>query len=749
MSGDIFYSGVYPEVQAELNARGLSGKRRNTADLNFMLGKIANTAIIAYGKQKSTNEYVLIPESLLNGDRVRSGEYLPGGKNGFLAERPYERREGDTTTPGVNASRRIPPYVTSVDINVTDHSIGLLNSCTFNITVPNPEQDLEYIESIYCRPGRPVKVTIEYPESAVLSDNNIITSSSMQSLAALKIETKPEKQTLNKTEFQGLIINFSISYQPDMTAIVNVTMRGTTNVFTDVTAIVDSAKQTDVKTNTQVSSSINIYEGINKEFNKNIIEAEKKDELNNRQEDHPFGLAYVVKYVYSDKQFHGLVGKAPEAFSEEYKFISLGWLISFVNREILSKIEGAVREKPSIVLDSNVSLSGIGVNTALQSANPYDVFIPYNSIVTQEEKLKIRDESEGRTDTNLYYVTQYFPQTKIDCIDLINIPIISDKKTPFSELTPEQQQERIERGLLAGPVKEVAEGIENIMINLEKVEEIYKSLEDSTTHLVKLNLFLDKIFKLIKKNTGDFIDLHLVTHPEESSKLVLYNVSYKPITPQKTTVEPYSVPMFANHPYGTVVTDFQFNGTLPADSANLAFAINDLDSDTTTSDIAPFLNFMYSSNELSRSRKPNEFGIDVVTDSVDPLITLDEMQDRYKRKRAEALGKWNAAKKAFSEEPDNQDNINAMYTTIREWSTYIRKDFKEQYNVKNPIIPFEVSFTINGINGFKWGDVLTFEGLPSRYKRNTVFSIISINHQLTDTGEWKTVIKCLTRAKID
>jgi hypothetical protein len=715
-----------------------------------MLGKIANTEIIAYGKQKDTNDYVLIAESTLNGSRVRSGEYLPGGKNGFLAERPYERRAEDTTTPGVNTSRRIPPYVTSVDINVTDHSIGLLNSCTFNITVPNPEQDLEYIESIYCRPGRPVQVTIEYPDSAVLSDNNIITSSSMQSLAALKIESKPEKQTLNKTKFQGLIINFSISYQPDMTAIVNVTMRGTTNVFTDVTAIVDSAKQIDVKTDTQVSSSIGIYEGINKEFNANINETEKTNQYDKRSQNLWQGESYVVKYVHSGKEFYGLAGKAPGIATEEYKFISLGWLINFVNRKIFTKIEGAVHETPRIVLDSNVSLSGIRLDTDLQSANPYDVFIPYKYILTREERVEVRDRKLSEKATNLYYITQYFPQTEIDCFDKSGQALITTTKADLDKqaLIDKYGKEAVLK-MQEKNENEAASGLENIMINLEKVEDIYKSLEDSTTHLVKLNLFLDKIFKLIKKNTGDFIDLHLVTHPEEPSKLVLYNVSYKPITPQKTTVEPYSVPMFANHPYGTVVTDFQFNGTLPADSANLAFAINDLDSDTTTSDIAPFLNFMYSSNELSRSRKPNEFGIDVVTDSVDPLITLDEMQVRYSRKRNSANEKWNAAKVAFSNDPKNQDNINAMYTALREWSTYIHKDFKEQYNVKNPIIPFEVSFTINGINGFKWGDVLTFEGLPSRYKRNTVFSIISINHQLTDNGEWKTVIKCLTRAKID
>jgi hypothetical protein len=90
-----------------------------------------------------------------------------------------------------------------------------------------------------------------------------------------------------------------------------------------------------------------------------------------------------------------------------------------------------------------------------------------------------------------------------------------------------------------------------------------------------------------------------------------------------------------------------------------------------------------------------------------------------------------------------------MYNSLKEWVTYQNESFKENYQVKNPVIPFEVEFTLDGINGFKWGDVLTFDALPSRYKRNCVFSIISITHNVTDTGEWKTNIKCITRAQIN
>ena len=725
MSGDIFYSQVNPSVQAELNARGLSGKRRTTEDLNFMLGKIANTRIIAYGKKKSTDTYSIIPESELNGNTVRSGEFLPGGKNGFLADRQWKRTGTDTTTEqGVNTSKRIPPYVTGVDINITDHSVGLLNSCTFNITVPNPERDLEYIESIYCRPGRPVRVDIEYPDSAVLSGNNIIESSSMASLAALKISEPAEPQYLNRTKFQGLIINFSIDYQTDMTAIVNVTLRGTTNVFTDVTAIVDSSKQKDVKTQLNPSGSISLFQGIREQFETAIDPAAEKAE-HSKTDIAEQGLAYVVQKTVDNKTYYGLTGKINPT-GEIYKYISLGWLINYINRNVLTKIENATLLTPKIILDNSVAKSGVNDHIHMLSSDPYKILLPDFFIVNKEQLKKIRQDEqkeEGleRNELNLYYDYQFLPQDTVTCRDEFIYGNVSEYETT---------------------------GLENIMIELSEIEKSYDIIQDKTTHLVKLNDFLNAIFAKIKAYTGNFIDLKLITHPDDDSLFLLYNISYKSNI-ETTQVVPYSVPMFANHVYGSCITDFKFSGKMPTDSANLAFAINDLDSDTDTSDIAPFLNFMYSSNELSRSRTTDDIGNTIVTDSVDPLLSYAEISEIYDKKRGIAFGTLNESIRKYRNEPNKQENKDALYNALYKWVPYVRKDLKENINVKTPIIPFEVEFTTNGINGLKWGDVLTFDGLPSRYKRNTVFSIISITHNVNDIGEWKTNIRCLTRARID
>ena len=76
-------------------------------------------------------------------------------------------------------------------------------------------------------------------------------------------------------------------------------------------------------------------------------------------------------------------------------------------------------------------------------------------------------------------------------------------------------------------------------------------------------------------------------------------------------------------------------------------------------------------------------------------------------------------------------------------------EIKKSQQATAPIFPWDASFTIDGINGFRYGDVVTFEVLPTRYRVNTVFSVIGINHDLAQDGQWKTEIKrCMPKANV-
>ena len=200
---NIFYSEVDPNLQLELDLRGNSGKSRTTEDINFMVGKLANVQLTAYQDNKPDPTKIVEEHGILGGANVRTGRYLPAT---FLSKQNYTTTTVNfadannigitnvnralagqsSLTPGqafsqkngqVDESYRIGPYITSVDITIGDHSMGLLNKATVNLSIPNPERDLDGMEDTWFRPGRYVKIEIVQPEAAVLSKSLLSTTS--------------------------------------------------------------------------------------------------------------------------------------------------------------------------------------------------------------------------------------------------------------------------------------------------------------------------------------------------------------------------------------------------------------------------------------------------------------------------------------------------------------------------------------------------------------------------------------------
>jgi hypothetical protein len=757
---DIFNSQVNSSVQAELNARGKSGETRTTADLNFMLAKTAGVEIVPYAKTPS-GSFQPIAEGILNGLTIRDGEFLPGGERGYLTDRAWKRVGGETPGSGVNSSKRLPPYVTSVDIQLADHSIGLLNTCTFNILVQNPEQDLEYIETLYCRPGRPVDVTIAYPESAVLSENAFLADEPMDSekrLAALKQENAAatenadapkQKQKLNETRFQGLIINFSIEYQTDLTCVINVVVRGTSNVFTDVTALIESGKQTvnsdtpenvDITIDRTIEQDKTIFAELKRQYDVAAAGLKKTKgyiDVTKPSDDYPRGEAEVIPWTINGRTHYGMRGRLFSRDSEPEQYISLGWFIAAINDKVLSKINinKNTIESAKIILDPTITAAF--VNNKVVSVNPKEIFLPSDEKTLTKQELDDRlqelqtPENVNGTLTvdvgwkyigfNDYITDAILPQDKITCYSQVII-------TGTGEPSP------------------VADGVENIMINLSVLKNQYDILQGKSKKNISINTYIKSILDRIRYATGESVNLNLISHPSDPNILLLYNIDRKSATQNQFDaeyIEPYSVPMFANHPHGSIVTEFKFSGQLPKDSANLAFAINDLDTDTSDESISPFLNYMYSVNNITRRNENN-----VLIETYDNPVSIDEYKGKWISLRLKAIKRYVAAAKKYAQ-AQTLENQTELHSALIESLKYTGERFEDEYLVKQAVLPFTVSFTTDGINGLKYGDILTFDGLPSRYKRNLVYGIISISHTLSETGEWKTKVDCVSRVKID
>jgi hypothetical protein len=750
---DIFYSQVDSNLQEELNARGRSGRySRTTRDLQFMLEKIANVQLIPFSDNERTKQ---IDAAILGGGTVRTGEYLPSGPDGYVSDRTYTTQENTIingkinqgiVSPQVNSSRRIPPYISSCDITIGDNSNGLLNNATINIIIPNPERDLNFIESVYFRPGRACNVIIEHPETAIVGNNKLLTDDTLPSTSKLAElypnifnvnELKSKYGKLNSIAFDGIITSFTFDYQLDMSIQATITLTGTSNIYTDISLIIDSNAGTDLiklkNKETIKSNPINLknfgskatltnpytkpklnpvtldpnafknystadapigtifssfYEKLNQEVQETIdfIETGKP---RSEAEKRGFTAEYIkIQEIQQDKDSIWAVWGPPYENAQYYKYITLGWLIDFINRVIITKVKGLSPEAKVVC----TAKSELCVSTY------YDFLISCNP-----ERVFFKTYADGYGDLPWYSYLDDLPSSirVIDDASVVMLPT-------------------------------------NFFINMEVIQEIVKALQEQKNFT--LSAFLSQISNEIYDASGHAINMKLITHPEIPNCLLFYDANKVSFD---TKVEPYAVPMFANHKNGTVIRDFKFSAKLPSDASSLAYVVNQDPSEIAESDIAPYVAFMYTANTIERTG-PNEVISNGITQE-----DLDKINEIYKDSHKKFLKQYQEAIVNFGNKPTLLESRITLRDALEKHLQYPTLTIKQSNQLNAPVIPFDVEFTIDGVNGFRYGDVLTFDALPTRYKRNAVFSIVSIVHTVGSDGQWTTTVRCIMRPAID
>lgn len=800
MSQNIFYNNVDANLQEELNARGRAGFHdRTTKSLDFMLGKIANVEIIAYRTGSADpNKRVLGPYGTLGGHSVRHGRYLPDGPDGFLNDRKtyvetsvdYYKTAQDTprsledassgnVVPGrafnkqtefTDSSRRIGPYITSVEVTVGDHSMGLLNKATIQFTIPNPQRDLDGMEEVWFYPGRYIQMRIVHPEDAVITrkpltnDTIVPNSGSLQKLYPnVKVEDLVNKfGRMNVFNFEGLITSFEFSYTNDGTIDASLSITGTSNVYTDVSLYFKKTEDPETKTKTFDANTVEIepkpgsiqpvvadkskpntptpnatpviefYGVLYDRVEKLIQEHETKFKLLKQEQSVliPFSLPddktsqdATDRFILAGEQYlpkeklifvHDTGSKVTEAdqlteFNKKVqkqqsetnynRYITLGALIHYINVNVLTKIYGSAEQAAIIHDDKSVS-SNYYPN--LVSAKPEDV------LLLPEDPGNTNDNILNRYGELYYY--QYVKEDQIYNTNTWNWPGVAENTEYSQKIFPSR-----------------------IFINLETIQRIVNGLSAEGTSKFTLSAFLSNIGYLIKGATGRAIDLQIVTFPTSTTELFFSDTKYLKDLKKSTATDPpkpvypYSVPMFANHPNGSIVQEFTFSARLPDSAKNLSYVLNS-GPGASESDIAPYLNYMYNSRNA---------------DDVNKAIK------RYSDNHLKIIQTLQDTKQRYGQSPYVPENQQALFNALVEYIKYPTDDIRKSQQLTAPMFPWDVDFTMDGINGLRYGDVLKFNGLPTRYQANTIFSVISLTHNVSSDGIWKTNVKCIMRPKID
>ena len=710
---EIFYSELDQNLQAELNARAGAAARRTTTDLGFVLGKIANVTITPYA---TPEKKTVITEAIYGGSRVRGNEYLPGGSNGFLQDN----------------LRRTPPYISSAEIAIGDHSMGLLNTATVNLIIPNPA-DIEFVEAIYFHPGRCVEVTFEHPESACVL-NTSLTATTLESYNKCAELFKNLSQTafdktyrsINKVTFEGLITSFNFNYQSDMSIAATITMRGTSNVYTDVSLIINQeAKQpekvekpTTTETKPEVAEVDTFYSNL-----KNLLEKATADQLGfvappaHTKAPPRKGVVELKpenSTIIQSKYLFGIVGTPSKSLRSEQQYITLAWLVHYINDYCLSKLRepGNASTMPGayIIFNEDTCKSTYYDSEYFKSTNPERIFFTDVANRTYQHK---------DTKKNLiWYGPLEDKDTDINtCQSCCKCSL--GKLPPFkvgSDYTPAA-----------------------IMINLNVIKEITDKLKEEKSFTV--GEFLKRVSNEVYNASGHAIELTLTTHPEDTRFLIWYDAKFI----IKPGPQPYYVPMTADDTHGQIVRDFEFSGKLPDDASHLAYALNQDISSLSESDIAPFVSYLYA--QANNPAYPDE-NAKAALEKYKTGGEAAAADTAYAKSHTDAVTKLKETIQTFASEA-TQVNAAALTDALQKYIQFPTPSIKETNNVAAPIIPFDTTFTIDGINGFKYGDVLSFRILPSRYVANTVFSVINVTHTVATDGQWTTTIRSIMRPKFD
>ena len=382
------------------------------------------------------------------------------------------------------------------------------------------------------------------------------------------------------------------------------------------------------------------------------------------------------------------------------RYITLGALIKFLNDEILFKQGNTTGEG---VLCDDVQIESTHYEH-LRSLDPESVFfLPKQPAGNLQSVLK-----EGGI--NWYGEIGYYAD-------------VIDNQTKYSQT--------LQQAGLYGEWKGVIDKNSSsqgtmypsrIFINLENIKKIIDDLSNFNARRFTFGAFINEITALLRSATSGALEMTLTPHPD-IPEAVLY-ADAESIRLQE--IKPYKIPMFANDPRGTIVRDFQFSAKLPSSVKNLSYVLNQ-GTDISTEKIAPYMNFMFNA------------------DNVDTMNTIIK---NYETTHFKAITELKLAQKRYGLEPQDSDRRKELRNTTSEYLKYPTPDVRKSQQLTAPIFPFDASFTIDGINGLRYGDVLEFSGLPKKYTVNTVFSIIGINHTVSSEGSWTTKVTCIMRPNI-
>jgi hypothetical protein len=248
---------------------------------------------------------------------------------------------------------------------------------------------------------------------------------------------------------------------------------------------------------------------------------------------------------------------------------------------------------------------------------------------------------------------------------------------------------------------------------------IRKIIDDIKDEPTIKNLLI-QLSKSIRDNTGNAINMVLVQDPLISDALIYCDANY---VKSNVNVSEFTLPAFATKTGRSVVREFSLTSNVPNSVKNMIFGIDSWN--TGAQKTTAYNPYIYADAE-----------------------TRTQLANEWKRKYTEASINLADIKYKKVQKPVDAETIKNLQDILTKYVTWFTPNIEDSMQLNKAIFPMELEFKIDGLNGLKYGDVLSFDGLPKRYTESFVFTIMGITQAVSNEGEWTTQVKCIPRVRI-
>ena len=584
----------------------------------------------------------------------------------------------------VRPSHRIPPFITNVSVSINDQSKLFINKASITIKILDATTDLDEMEEIYCSPGRYIRMIIAQPDSAILSGLTLADSQNTK---------LPTTDALEKL-FPGVELSnlkkMNEYYFSGRISTFNYSYGEDGSIDLTIEAIGTTNTYLDVQTT--ISS-------ITEKTPTGTVPASQTDNLytlllnsvNTIEQELNAQGKTEFEYLAAETTDQSVIVGIPYTVNNAttpstIRMISLGYFINFLNTNFMDKV-GAKIICTDAVCNSNTFYP------KLVSADPMNILLwpgTSNSL------------------TNTYYFdASADPSTNNSIAQQSSVT----RKDPPLKFFPNVKA--VTSGFLAQDGKAYPA---RIYINIELIRKITNDIKNNPT----IKELLKQLGAEIQTNTGNAIKMVLVQDAIVESALLYVDSAYVDTT---LSVEEFSVPAFPSFSGRSVIRNFTLSANVPNNVKSMIFGITSAEAGTQKQ--VAYSGYIYSSPEDKKKLE-------------------EKWKTSYEtNNRGLAIAKNNKALK-----PIDDEATKLLQVALEQYVTYFTDDIKKSMNSTKAIFPMDLEFTIDGINGFKYGDILQFDGIPKRYIESYVFFVAGITHQVSTDGQWTTTLKCNPRVRI-